>query len=774
MKYRILVLLLALAQIGHLRAQEELNPVADPAAVVTSGNMRFTVLTPQMIRIQYSDKAQFEDRATFAIVNRRLPVPAFTQQTQDGYLYITTDSLSLRYKIGSHPKTSDRSSANLRISFRLNGQDVVWYPGKDDALNLKGTRRTLDGAWGDSFKEGMENGLLSRAGWSIIDESPSTERSDGSHTFALQPNEDGFSWLAQPVDPKATDWYFLGYGHNYRLALGDFVRVAGRIPLPPKYVFGYWYSRYWAYTQSEFQQLVREVERYDIPMDVMIVDTDWHINGWTGWSWNKKLITNPKQLLSYFHLHKLKTSLNLHPAFGVDSNEDNFSLLCSDLGLPSSTSNVPWQLHDYQFYRSMFERIIRLREQEGVDFWWLDWQQWLTSPFVDGLGETFWCNHVFFEDMRRNRPEVRPVIFHRWGGLGSHRYQIGFSGDSYTAWSTLAFEVGFTSTASNVGYTYWGHDLGGHNQSGPNDPELFLRWMQFGVFTPIFRSHATNASHIERRIWKFDNFPLLLDAVRLRYAIFPYLYTAARETYDTGVGMTRPLYYDYPEENNAYKFEDEFLFGNDMLVAPIYTPCKADGTARRSIWLPRGQWWDVSNGELLTGDRIFTGHFTTAQIPLYYKAGAIIPNYPVQRTVQTTPETIILQVVPGADGQGLLYEDNGDNQEYPTAYAQTRFQQERSIVGDVTLNIQPREGSFADMPMQRSWQVVFLGVENCPEDILLDGQPVTPEQYTYDPEGHTLTVNVPLRDCSAPTKIQLRCPAPAMANIPSAIHRLTV
>ena len=177
-----------------MQAQESWNPVADPAAVVVSGNVRFTVLTSQMIRIQYSSNAQFEDRATFTVVNRRLPVPNFTAETADGYLTIQTEHLTLRYKEGSVPKATDKKPDNLSITFNMNGQEIIWYPGKDDAMNLMGTNRTLDQAWGDSRRGDMEKGLLSRAGWAIIDESPKTKRGDGSTTFAMAPTEDGFLW----------------------------------------------------------------------------------------------------------------------------------------------------------------------------------------------------------------------------------------------------------------------------------------------------------------------------------------------------------------------------------------------------------------------------------------------------------------------------------------------------------------------------------------------------------------------------------------------------
>ena len=369
--------------------------MAHPDAVVTSGKARFTVLTPEMIRIQYSDRARFEDRATFAIVNRRLPVPAFTAEEKDGWLTITTDALTLNYKIGGVIDGRHPSSDVLTVSMSLNGRRVVWYPGKDDAMNLKGTTRTLDGQIGDNKRQEMENGLLSRAGWSIIDESPRTKRGDGSTTFAFDKQVDGIDWLAEPVDKDAIDWYFMGYGHQYKKALGDYIKVAGRQPMPPLFVLGYWYSKYQRYTSDEFMEIVNDVKRFQIPMDVMIFDMDWHTQGWTGWTWDRTAIPDPEGLIDWMHQQGLKVSLNLHPADGVDDDEDYFNELREDMGMGKDTKVVPWNLSDGRFYHNMFNRIIRAREKQGVDFWWLDWQQNLTSKYVNGLGETFWCNHVF-------------------------------------------------------------------------------------------------------------------------------------------------------------------------------------------------------------------------------------------------------------------------------------------------------------------------------------------------------------------------------------------
>ena len=725
--------------------------MAHPDAVVRSGKARFTVLTPEMIRIQYSDRSLFEDRATFAIVNRRLPVPAFTAVEKDGYLEIKTSALTLKYKIGGVIDGRKPSAEVLNISMQLNGRPVLWYSGKDDAMNLKGTTRTLDGQIGDNKRQELENGLLSRAGWSIIDESPLARRGDGSTTFAFDKQVDGIDWVAEPVDKQAIDWYFLGYGHQYKKALGDFIKVAGRQPMPPLYVLGYWYSKYQRYTSDEFMEIVNDVKRFNIPMDVMIFDMDWHTQGWTGWTWDRTAIPDPEGLIDWMHQHGLKVSLNLHPADGVDDDEDFFNDLREDMGLDKQTKRVPWNLSDGRFYHNMFKHIIRARERQGVDFWWLDWQQNLTSKYVDGLGETFWCNHVFYNDMRLNRPNHRPLIFHRWGGLGSHRYPIGFSGDSFTTYGTLAWQPYFTATASNVGFGYWGHDLGGHQQTGGNDPEIYLRWMQYGVFTPIFRTHATNWEGIERRIWKYPNFPSLLETVKLRYALMPYIYTAARQAYDTGVSLCRPLYYEWPEVNNAYLFEDEYMFGDDILVAPVVTKPESDGMTARRTWLPEGRWFDVCRNKVVEGNRTFTDRYAMEEIPYFFRAGSVIVNNPPMMNLNTRPDRLILKVVPGGNGQTKLYEDEGDTEGYKQgAYTTTTISHEGN-----TLTVLPREGKFAGMPESRSYTVEFLAV-NRPKAVVIDGRQLTDGSWNYDQQRRLLTVNVARTACDKKTVVTIK------------------
>lgn len=746
---------------------------SDNDGIVEAGNARFSVITPELIRIEYSNKGVFEDRPTFTVQNRRPDtVPSYTVDNDDDFLYITTDKLKLKYRKGTDPFKNPSSPDNLSVTLTLDGNPVVWYPGLKDSLNLKGTTRTLDRSQGDNKRAEMEDGVISRSGWAIVDDSPGYVRPDGSRSFPMEYNEEmGYDWWAEPLDPESVDIYFFGYGKDYKKAVGDYIKIAGKIPLPPDYVFGYWYSKYASYSADDYRQIMKDIKDNDIPADVMILDMDWHWNGspesesegkggWTGWSWNTNLIPDAPGLLQEIHDNNFKIALNLHPADGIAESESPtyFKTMKEDLnGRYIEGDTIKYALDYPDFTSSFFNRVIRDHEKEGVDFWWLDWQQHLTSPYTDGLGETFWNNHVFFNDMIKNRPERRPLIFHRWGGMGSHRYQIGFSGDANINFPTLAFQPYFTSTASNVGYTYWGHDLGGHNFTTLeeiNDPELVLRWIQFGVFTPIFRTHATKESHIERRIWKFPNFPDMLEAVRLRYALFPYYYTMARQTYDNGIGMVRPMYYEYPDNDEAYDFEGQYFFGDNILVAPVTEASKNGKTTAKQIWFPDGKWWSASKNEFVEGPGVITMDFALNEIPYFYRQGSLTPMNPAGvKNVTERPEHMILNVIAGADGEFSFYEDAGDNSDYATVFATTSLQHSSS--GDKeTIKILPREGSDKGLVVARSWTVNVYGSPK-PVSVNLDGSQLPADGWKYDATKNCVSVEIPSKDCKKESVLTL-------------------
>ena len=745
------------------------NPKADAKAVVTSGNARFTVLTPQLIRMEWSADGQFEDRATLTFVNRETPVPEFKVRESRSKLTITTPALTLTYL-----KNGKFSDKNLKAVFTLNGREVVWTPGMENPQNLLGTTRTLDGADGSKLKEPMEQGILSRAGWSLIDD---------SQRHVLTPDGSEWEeWIEARPEGDRQDLYLFAYGHDYKQALADYALVAGRAPMPPKYTLGYWWSRYWQYSDNEFVDLVNKLKSMDVPIDVLIVDMDWHETwglrksnspkdeygqriGWTGYTWQKELFPSPANFLKWTENEELKVALNLHPASGIQPYEAVYDDFTKEYGWSEKGKSVPFKIDERKWADAYFKTVLEPMERNGVDFWWLDWQQWKESKYTPGLSNTFWLNHTFFNHAERQNPGLRPFIYHRWGGLGSHRYPLAFSGDTYATWPMLAYLPYFTATASNVNYGWWGHDIGGHmfhKTQKATDPELYTRWLQYGVFTPIFKTHSTKDPRIERCIWCFpDHMFLMRDAIRLRYTLAPYIYNAARENYDTGVGMCRPMYYDYPESDKAYETPEQFMFGNDILATTITQPVDSiTGLAPRTIWFPEGAWFDCATGSMYEGGRTEELHYTLAENPHYAKAGSIIPMNPATvKNLQQPCDTLVLTFIPGGDGQLRHYEDDGMSQQYKTNYAVTTVTKKQEG-NTVRVRISPREGSFAGASDSRSYELRFPALFP-PKSVKVNGKELAYSRFpkagewTYD--GYTLApvIYTGTTACDAPVEIEL-------------------
>ena len=745
------------------------NPKADAKAGVTSGNARFTVLTPQLIRMEWSADGQFEDRATLTFVNRETPVPEFKVRESKSKLTITTPALTLTYL-----KNGKFSDKNLKAVFTLNGKEVVWTPGMENPQNLLGTTRTLDGADGSKLKEPMEQGILSRAGWSLIDD---------SQRHVLTPDGSEWEeWVEARPEGDRQDLYLFAYGHDYKQALADYALVAGRAPMPPKYTLGYWWSRYWQYSDNEFVDLVNKLKSMDVPIDVLIVDMDWHETwglrksnspkdeygqriGWTGYTWQKELFPSPANFLKWTENEELKVALNLHPASGIQPYEAVYDDFTKEYGWSEKGKSVPFKIDERKWADAYFKTVLEPMERDGVDFWWLDWQQWKESKYTPGLSNTFWLNHTFFNHAERQNPGLRPFIYHRWGGLGSHRYPLAFSGDTYATWPMLAYLPYFTATASNVNYGWWGHDIGGHmfhKTQKATDPELYTRWLQYGVFTPIFKTHSTKDPRIERCIWCFpDHMFLMRDAIRLRYTLAPYIYNAARENYDTGVGMCRPMYYDYPESDKAYETPEQFMFGNDILATTITQPVDSiTGLAPRTIWFPEGAWFDCATGSMYEGGRTEELHYTLAENPHYAKAGSIIPMNPATvKNLQQPCDTLVLTFIPGGDGQLRHYEDDGMSQQYKTNYAVTTVSKKQEG-NTVRVRISPREGSFAGASDNRSYELRFPAVFP-PKSVKVNGKELAYSRFpkagewTYD--GYTLApvIYTGTTACDAPVEIEL-------------------
>ena len=381
---------------------------------------------------------------------------------------------------------------------------------------------------------------------------------------------------------------------------------------------------------------------------------------------------------------------------------------------------------------------------------------------------------------RQNRS--RPLLFHRWGGLGNHRYQVGFSGDTYSVWESLAFQPYFTATAANVGFGYWSHDIGGH-MPGVVSPELYTRWIQFGAFSPILRTHTTKNPGAERRIWAYphDYFLVMRDAYKLRYAMIPYLYTASRRAYDEGIAVVRPLYYEYPEAPEAYTTTDEYYFGDDMIVAPVSTPVDTvRQLATRGVWLPEGEWIEWYTGAQLKGPAAHIRQYTLDEVPVFVRAGAIVPMQPDMRYAGEKPvDPLILNIFPGTKGSVRVYEDEGNSDAYrlgECAWTPVDFRTDGD--GSLTAVIRPREGSYRNMPAIRGYELRWL-LAWPPSRVECNGKDIPAARagdssgWWYDGDKMAVVVRLPRVSATERLEVVLKgvCSS-RMGAVPGAVRRL--
>ena len=723
-------------------------------------NVRFTVISDGTLRLEYAPDGKFVDNKSFVAVNRLYPDVDYKLKSKGAWIEITTSKMRMRYKKDSGQFTGN----NLVIEAVKGAFPFTWKPGVQQKGNLKGTYRTLDGmdgetqtqTWVADTKKGeqlkLEDGLLATDGWSFIDDSQGL----------LFDNDPDWEWAKERPANGGQDWYFMAYGHDYKQALKDYTLFAGKMPLPPRYAFGYWWSRYWLYSDKEFRNLIDNFNTYQIPLDVLVVDMDWHYTekgkgGWTGWTWNRDLFPNPQGFLKYLKQNDLKITLNLHPADGVAAYEENYTEMAKDMGVdPETKKTIPWVNSDKKFIRSMFKNILGPMEKDGVDFWWLDWQQGMFDPKMKNLSNTWWINYAFFSDMEKRR-ETRPMLYHRWGGLGNHRYQVGFSGDAVISWKSLDFQPYFNSTASNVLYGYWSHDLGGHIGS-QIDPEMYTRWLQFGALSPIMRTHSQKGAKLNKEPWVFNKeyCDIIRETIRQRYVMAPYIYTMARKGYDDGISLCRPMYYDYPENKEAYEFRNEYMFGDDVLVMPVTAPVEND-YAQVRVWLPEGEWYEWHTGALLKGNQIVERSFAVDEYPIYIKAGAILPMYLDNvMNLNGNDEEVAVTFFPGGGdtAEFKLYEDNGNDKNYASEYAVTKLSSVRNG-NEQTLVIGKCEGAYKDMPLARPFKVKVLS-SLIPQSVTVNGHPA---KYHYSGEDFALLIDVPAQACDQEKVVKIVYPS---------------
>lgn len=618
--------------------------------VIVKGDVRISVISNRILRVE---KGGFTDKKTQIIDCRNFANPKFTVTESKDKVSVKTENVTFNVYLKS-----------LKVGAILNGNGETFA---ENRFNLGGTARTLDGTFGilgswkgkvqkkDHFCLGhIRTGIFAENGVSEIDDSKS-----------VLLNEDG---SVEARKCKCVDKYVLAFGDDYFGGLKEYYRLTGATPILPKFALSNWWSRYHAYTDKEYLALMDKFIGKKIPLTVATVDMDWHIvknvpkgtpyksmqgAGWTGYTFEKELFPDYKAFLRGLKDRGLAVTMNLHPRDGVRAFEQQYEDMARACGIdPATKQPVEFDLTDRKFLNAYFDILHHPYEADGVDFWWIDWQQGTKSK-MDGLDPLWLLNHYHYLDNCRDGKHG--LILSRYAGLGSHRYPIGFSGDTLVCWKSLRFQPYFTALASNAGYTWWSHDIGGH-MFGKGNEELYVRWLQFGVFSPINRLHSNNKAW-SKEPWLYTHVENIAENfLRLRHSLLPYIYSANILTATEGKPIICPLYY-YSKEKEARekKWRNEYFFGENMLVAPV-TKKGRNGVTSMQVWLPKGEWTDFFTGKKYSGG-VHQIDCPLNEFPVFVKSGSIIPMLENAETNSLSFENLQMRIYPG-DCEYTLHDDD--------------------------------------------------------------------------------------------------------------------
>jgi alpha-glucosidase (family GH31 glycosyl hydrolase) len=663
-------------------------------------------------------------------------------------------------------------------------------PAPQPHLALGGYRRGLDGVTGSGAAPVTTPGLLNKDGWYLLDDTPSALYDTATQKVRQRPDHNGGAYQ---------DGYLFGYGHDYKQGLSDLATLTGPPALLPQWAYGVWYSEYIDRTADDYQKKILPAFRSEnVPLDVLVTDTDFKaVNDWSGWEIDTKRFPDPTGFFKdWSDAQGLHNTLNVHPSIlasdpqfakaqetakgklkrggcaGAASVEDNCYIF--DFGDPD-------QLQAYM-------DLHRTMDQQGNDFWWLDWCCDASQSSMPGVTPDAWINQQYAAMTAKN--EGRGFVLSRaYGSLQAAGYSgqaglptgpwadkrstVHFTGDTSSTWGVLKMEVGYTpGESAATGMASITHDIGGHNDTTgltgsekyddngqtrtthklPDD--LYARWVQFGTFQPIDRLHS---NHSDRLPWQYGTAARKsADAfLNLRENLVPYTYSLAEEANRTGVPIVRPTYLEYPDEAQAYATAgSEYFYGSDVLVAPVTDPGES---ATTSVWFPPGQWTDYFTGKTYTGGTTQKIATTLDTMPVFIKAGGIMPTrtHDVSSSDHHPLTDVTLTVAAGKSGSYRLYEDDGTGTgRHHSATTTVRY---RVKGAQHSVSIGGVKGSFRGQVKKREWTVTLVGLgDHVPSTVSANGKRLSPKSYHLDKDAGSLTVTLPSRSVHAPVTVSFR------------------
>jgi alpha-D-xyloside xylohydrolase len=745
----VLAILLFMAAASPLQAQwVPLNAVtsADPqpdgvVLVLQTGFLRFQVCSDSIVHVVYSIERGVPQRTDFLVTKKSWSKADFALHANDPKLITLStarlkieitraDSSIIFYDSAGHKLTQENT--RTLTPTEVNGEKTyhserfvnMW----DTQEAFYGLGQHQAGVWnyrGESVDLSQDNTnisiplLLSSNGYAIFWNNGSRGKFTNRFVHAF--------YLSSEVS-DSMDYYFF-YGPDFDRLIADYRELTGAAPLFGKWAYGYWQCKNRYDSQQELLAIAQKYRDLHIPLDNIVQDWFW---------WNtmgepvfNKNYPDPKGMIDALHKNNVHLMISVWPYFrpgsAVYDDMDKRGFFIDKTVAPSfhpvaQALYDPFNPEAGKYYWNLMDNALF---KIGADAWWLDTTEAETEGRETNILVTNKINHgqngaryanefplmtttAVYEGQRAASDKKRVFILSRSAYAGSQRNAAAvWSGDVDPNWETFRRQIPAGLNYSVSGLPYWTTDIGGFVSANPDDPayrELYIRWFQFGAFCPIFRAHGTRTTN-QNEIWSYgpDAQKTLVAYDNLRYRLMPYIYSLAWKTTNEGYTIMRPLVMDFREDIRAQNIGDQFLFGPAILVNPVTEP----GTATRRLYLPKTKWYDFWTGATIQGGRTLDAPSPIDSMPLYVRAGSILPLGPdLQYAAEKSADPIELRVYRGANGAFTLYEDENDTYDYEKGvHATIPFSWDEA---SHTLTIGDRTGTFPGMLEKRTFRIVFV------------------------------------------------------------------